>query len=131
MDRGAWRATVHGGHEESDTTESLTPRPPPESATAPVPEDTSVPAYLALPGFPQSKQLHQLHTQSSQGQSCQRLEKSLTVPYLPCPWPPAPLHAWRCNPNSCTTSTPVLSEADPSPKGQSQEQTPVDDHTQK
>ena len=52
MDRGAWRATVHGGHEESDTTESLTPRPPPESATAPVPEDTSVPAYLALPGFP-------------------------------------------------------------------------------
>ena len=24
MDRGAWRATVHGGHTESDTTEQLT-----------------------------------------------------------------------------------------------------------
>ena len=24
MDRGAWRATVHGGHKESDTTEQLT-----------------------------------------------------------------------------------------------------------
>ena len=24
MDRGAWRATVHGGHEELDTTEQLT-----------------------------------------------------------------------------------------------------------
>ena len=23
MDRGAWRATVHGGHKESDTTEQL------------------------------------------------------------------------------------------------------------
>ena len=23
MDRGAWRATVHGGHKESDTTERL------------------------------------------------------------------------------------------------------------
>ena len=22
MDRGAWRATVHGGHKESDTTEA-------------------------------------------------------------------------------------------------------------
>ena len=24
MDRGAWWATVHGGHKESDTTEQLT-----------------------------------------------------------------------------------------------------------
>ena len=24
MDRGAWRAIVHGGHKESDTTERLT-----------------------------------------------------------------------------------------------------------
>ena len=23
MDKGAWRATVHGGHKESDTTEEL------------------------------------------------------------------------------------------------------------
>ena len=23
MDRGAWRATVHGGHKESDTTQQL------------------------------------------------------------------------------------------------------------
>jgi len=25
VDRGAWRATVHGGHKESDPTEQLTP----------------------------------------------------------------------------------------------------------
>ena len=27
MDRGAWRGTVHGGHQELDTTEQLTQQP--------------------------------------------------------------------------------------------------------
>ena len=32
MDRGAWQATVHGGHKESDTTERLTCMQPSPSA---------------------------------------------------------------------------------------------------
>ena len=43
-------------------------------------------------------------------QSCQRLEKTLRVPYLVLPWPLAPLHTWCCqslwDPSSCSTSTP-------------------------
>ena len=54
--------------------------------------------------------------------------------WLPCPsralcfllpQPPTPLSTWccqdPCDPSSCTTSTPALTGADPSPPGQSQE----------
>ena len=80
------------------------------SARTPVPEATGIPAHLALPGSLPSKQPCYLHAWSSLGQSCQRVEKTLTVPYLLCPWSPAPLSTWccqgPCDLSSCNTSTP-------------------------
>ena len=42
-------------------------------------EAVCVPAHLALPGSPQAKQLHHLHTQLLLGQSCQRQKRSQRV----------------------------------------------------
>ena len=55
--------------------------------------------------------------------------------YFLLPYPPAPLSTWccqnLCDPISYTTSTPGPHRANPSPLGQPQEQTPVDDpHTE-
>ena len=51
-----------------------------------------------------------LHTQSSLGQRCQRLEKILRGPNLLCPWLPGPLCTSQCqgpyDPRSCTMPTP-------------------------
>ena len=47
-----------------------------DRAITPAMEAVCVPAHLALPGSPQAKQLHHLHTQLSLGQSCRR-EKTL------------------------------------------------------
>ena len=51
--------------------------------------------------------------------------------YFLLPQPPNPLRTWccqsPCDPSSCTTSTPGPTGANPSPPGQPQEQTPVDD----
>ena len=51
--------------------------------------------------------------------------------YFFLPWPPAPLSTWccqnTCDPSSCTTPPMALTRANPSPSGQPQEQTPVDD----
>ena len=51
--------------------------------------------------------------------------------YFLLPWPPAPLSTWccqnTCGPNSCTTAPRGPQRANPSPPGQPQEQTPVDD----
>ena len=43
-----------------------------DRAITPAMEAVCVPAHLALPGSPQAKQLHHLHTQLSLGQSCRR-----------------------------------------------------------
>ena len=40
-------------------------------------EAVSVSEHLALPGSPQAKQLHHLHTQLSLGQSCHRQKNGL------------------------------------------------------
>ena len=51
--------------------------------------------------------------------------------YFLLPEPPTPPRAWcclsPCDPSSCPTSTPGLTGANPSPPGQPQGQTPVDD----
>jgi len=63
------------------------------------------------------------------GHSCQRLDKTLSSPHLPCPWLLA-LHV----PGAARVLTiqavappphPVLTGADPSPPEQPQEQTPM------
>ena len=50
------------------------PKKDPNRAITPAAEAVHVPAHLALPGSPQAKQLHHLHTQISLGQSCHRQE---------------------------------------------------------
>ena len=47
-----------------------------ERTITPAAEAVCVPAHLVLPGSPQPKQLHHLHTQLSLGQSCHRQKKS-------------------------------------------------------
>ena len=51
--------------------------------------------------------------------------------YFLLPWPPTPLSTWCCqNPSTQAAAPPphlVLTRANPSPPGQPQEQTPVDD----
>ena len=47
-----------------------------DRAIIPAADAVRVPAHLVLPGSPQAKQLHHLHTQLSLGQSCHRQKKS-------------------------------------------------------
>ena len=47
-----------------------------DRAIIPAADAVRVPAHLVLPGSPQAKQLRNLHTQLSLGQSCHRQKKS-------------------------------------------------------
>ena len=59
-----WLPATRGSNKDSDR------------AITPAAEAVCVPAHLELPGSPQAKQLHHLHTPLSLGQSCHRQKKS-------------------------------------------------------
>ena len=102
----------------------------------PAVEVVCVPAHLALPGSPQAKQLYHLHAELSLGQCCHRQKKTcvhvcrvtLVVSNSLQPYRLRPARL-LCQGAQAVASPPhlALTEADPSPPGKPQEQTPVDD----
>jgi len=50
-----------------------------DRAITPVAEEVYSPAHLALPGSPQAKLLHHLHTQLSLGQCCHRQKRLMSM----------------------------------------------------
>ena len=77
-----------------------------DRAITPAMEAVCVPAHLALPGSPQAKQLHHLHTQLSLGQSCRR-EKTLVSMCTGLLWSCPTL----CDPVDCGSAR-LLSQGD-------------------
>jgi len=80
-----WSRGTRGSKKDSDR------------AITSVAEAVHIPEQFVLPGYPQAKQLHRLHTQLSLGQSCHTQKKNLVPMHAGSLW----LCPTLCDPVDC------------------------------